>query len=422
MTDVTVDPDRAAHLRDQVVDELIAGGTIVSKRVETAMRTVSRHLFAPEAGLDEAYQTYNAVVTKRDEHGIAVSSVSAPQIQAMMLEQAEIAPGMRVLEIGSGGYNAALIAELVGEAGQVVTVDIDPDVTARAERLLVDTGYSQVRVVLTDAEEGVPAHAPYDRILVTVGAWDIPPAWTDQLTDVGRIVVPLRMRGLTRSVAFQRADDHLASTSALVCGFVPMQGAGAHREQLLLVRGTDEIGLRFDDGLPIDPGLLDNAVCAPRAEIWTGVRAGRQESIDTLQLYLATALPGFCLMAVDPDLDTGLVAPSNKWFSLATVERDTFAYVTMRRMDDDVSVEFGVHAFGPEGPALAESVATQVRAWDREQRGGTGPRIDVYPAGTPEEQLPAGRVIDKEHCRVTLSWPAAATAVAGQDALHRPTE
>ena len=74
-------------------------------------------------------------------------------------------------------------------------MDIDPEVTDRASRLLDAAGYSQVRVVLGDAERGVPEFAPYDRIVVAIGAWDIPPAWTDQLAGGGRMVVPLRMRG-----------------------------------------------------------------------------------------------------------------------------------------------------------------------------------------------------------------------------------
>lgn len=92
---------------------------------------------------------------------------------------------MRVLEIGSGGYNAALIAELVGETGQVTTVDIDPDVADRAQSCLAAAGYHRVNVVVADAEGGVPKHAPYDRMIVTVGAWDIPPAWSDQLAEGG---------------------------------------------------------------------------------------------------------------------------------------------------------------------------------------------------------------------------------------------
>jgi protein-L-isoaspartate(D-aspartate) O-methyltransferase len=179
----------AADLRNQLADGLVADGTIVSDRVEAAFRVVPRHVFAPGVALAEVYARA-IVVVKRDEHGVPVSTISAPEIQAGMLEQAGIEPGMRVLEIGSGGFNAALIAELAGPPGQVTTVDIDPDVTARAAELLVRAGYPEVRVVLADAELGVPRYAPYDRVIVTAGAWDIPPAWTDQLARVISILRP----------------------------------------------------------------------------------------------------------------------------------------------------------------------------------------------------------------------------------------
>lgn len=156
-------------ISDNVFDELVAEGTILSKEVEAAFRVVPRHLFAPGATLQEPY-AQDTVRTKRDEHGITISAISAPQIQAMMLEQAGLRSGMRVLEIGSGGYNAALMAELVGEHGQVTTVDIDPEVIDRVRDCLIEAGYSRVNVVLADAEGGVPEHAPYDRIIVTAGA------------------------------------------------------------------------------------------------------------------------------------------------------------------------------------------------------------------------------------------------------------
>jgi hypothetical protein len=100
-------PDRAAQLRKQVVDELIAEGTIVSAPVEATMRKVPRERFAPGVDLAEVYHAYTSVITKRDADGNAISSVSAPHLQAHMLEQAEITVGMRMLEIGSGGYNAS---------------------------------------------------------------------------------------------------------------------------------------------------------------------------------------------------------------------------------------------------------------------------------------------------------------------------
>jgi protein-L-isoaspartate(D-aspartate) O-methyltransferase len=242
--DVIADSARAAYLRGGLTDELVAGGTIVSKEVEAAFRAVPRHLFAPGATLEESY-AQDTVRIKRDEHGSTISAVSAPQIQAMMLDQAQLGAGMRVLEIGSGGYNAALIAELVGESGKVVSVDVDPDVVDRARDCLAAAGYSQVEVVLADAEGGVPDHAPYDRVIVTAGAWDIPPAWSDQLVGEGRIVVPLRMRGLTRSVTFARDGDRLVNRNYRLCGFVPIQGIGAHSERVVALDGN-RVSLRID--------------------------------------------------------------------------------------------------------------------------------------------------------------------------------
>ncbi|MFD0423455.1 MULTISPECIES: methyltransferase, FxLD system [Streptomyces] len=411
MTNTTVEPDDATRLRNKVVDELRAGGDISSSEIEAVMRKVPRHAFIPDTPLDKAYDTYAAVITKTDEHGVQLSSVSAPQIQAMMLEQAQVKPGMRVLEIGSGGLNAAYLAELVGEHGEVVTVDIDPVVTERAHRLLNEHGYDRVRVLTADAAEPIPELGEVDVVMVTAGAWDIAPAWTAQLKQGGRLVVPLRMRGLTRSVAFtQITGEHgpyLESVSALICGFVPMQGSTAHREELLLVNGTPEIGLKFDDGLPADPHRLDNAVTFPRHELWTGVVIGLSELIDTLQMAMAISLPGFCTMAVDEDLDTGLVTPVNKRFALAAVEDDTFAYLVTRRTDDNKHIEYGVHALGANAKQFADQVADVLRDWEASRRGGPSPVIRVYPANTSDDQIPADRVIDKVHSRVSLSWPSA---------------
>lgn len=410
MTNTTVEPAEATRLRNKVVDELCADGNISSPEVEAVMRKVPRHAFIPDTPLDKAYDTYVAVITKTDEHGVQLSSVSAPQIQAMMLEQAQVKPGMRVLEIGSGGLNAAYLAELVGPAGEVITVDIDPSVTDRASRLLEEHGYDKVRVLTADAAEPLPVEE-IDVVLVTAGAWDIAPAWIAQLKQGGRLVVPLRMRGLTRSVAFtQVTGEHgpyLESESARICGFVPMQGSTAHREELLLVNGTPEIGLKFDDGLPADPHRLDNAVTFPRHELWTGVIIGLSELIDTLQMAMAISLPGFCTMAVDENLDTGLVAPVNKRFSLAAVEDDTFAYLVTRRTEDNKRIEYGVHALGPNAKQLADKVADMLRDWEANRRGGPSPVIRVYPASTPDDQIPSDRVIDKVYSRISLSWPSA---------------
>ena len=128
---------QAEALREAMIAELRGLGAIRSEKVAAVVGTVPRHLFAPGEPLETVYAPTRAIVTKRDEHGAAISSLSESHIQATMLEQAQLEPGMRVLEIGTGGYNAALIAELVGESGKVVSVDIDPDIVDRARPCLV---------------------------------------------------------------------------------------------------------------------------------------------------------------------------------------------------------------------------------------------------------------------------------------------
>lgn len=412
----------AAELRARMVDTLMAEGTIVSAGVEAAMRKVPREVFAPGVDLAEVYQLYNGVVTKRDEAGTSVSSVSAPQVQAHMLEQAEIAEGMNVLEIGSGGYNAALIKELVGPSGRVTTVDIDSDITDRAARFLGEAGYSGVGVMLADAEFGVPEHAPYDRILVTVGAWDVPPAWADQLAETGRLIVPLQIRGLSRTIAFEKtADGCLVSRSARLFGFVQIQGAGAHQGKLVVMR-DGEVTLRMDDEVPVDPAALEGVFDMPRVEVWSGARIGRFEPWGDMQMWLASVLPGFCRVVVDKARSTGLISPPGSHSAAAAaVDGGNLVYVTTRGAVEDDEVEFGAHAFGPDADKLAEGVAEQLRIWVREHRGGPGPQFRVYPVDTPDDRIPGGRVVDKLHSRITISWPNASNAATGQVPPHQHT-
>jgi protein-L-isoaspartate(D-aspartate) O-methyltransferase len=397
----------AAALREELVDKLIAQrtelGAVLSSEVEAALRTVPRHLFAPGVPWETAYAN-DTVRTKRDEYGTTISSISAPWLQAMMLEQAQLTPGMRVLEIGSGGYNAALLAELVGEEGKITTVDIDPEVVDRARHCLTAAGYRQVNVMLADAVGGVPDHAPYDRIIVTAGAWDIPPAWSDQLAEGGRLVVPLRMRGLTRSIVFERAGGHLASRSYELCGFVPMQGAGEHRERLVLLDG-DAVGLRLDDGQQAEVDLLREALSQPRVQAWSEVTAGSGDRFDGLHLWLAMALPDFGLLTAQREaVDRGIVAHAWPLGIPTAVEGGSFAYLGLRPVTPEKQrFEFGAYAHGPGAGELAHRMVRHIQSWDGSSLSA---RIQAHPAGTPDDQLPEGAlVIDKHHTRVVISWP-----------------
>jgi protein-L-isoaspartate(D-aspartate) O-methyltransferase len=204
------------------VDQLKRWGVIRTPLVEAAFRAIPRHLFVPGFPLAEVYSD-RAINIKPG------ASSSQPTVYAMMLEQLQLAPGHRVLEIGAGtGYNAALMASIVGESGQVITIDIDEELAASAREHLAAAGFGYVlRVLCGDGSLGCPDAAPYDRIIVTVGAWDIAPAWREQLAPHGRLLVPLAILGPNHqvTVAFEPADDHLESVSISPCVFMMSRGA-----------------------------------------------------------------------------------------------------------------------------------------------------------------------------------------------------
>ncbi|MEU8266399.1 methyltransferase, FxLD system [Sphaerisporangium sp. NPDC049002] len=406
--EMSEDSDQAGKIRDALTDKLRAKGLITSPVVERAFRVVPRHEFAPAGtSLEVAYNADDSVTTKTDEHGAVTSSISAPFIQARMIEQAEIGPGMSVLEVGSGGYNAALLAEVVGPEGRVVSVDIDPEVTARASALLDAAGYgSRVRVVLADAEHGVPEPGPFDAIIVTVGAWDIPSAWLEQLAGDGVIVVPLRMNGITRSIAFHQQGDHLVSTSAEVCGFVPIQGDGEHSERVFLLPDAQgrNVKLRFDDGVPQEPGLLDGVLATERTAVWSAVTINHGVSFADLHLWFAGFLPGFCKLAADKG--TELDQERGNWFPFGVVRGDSFAYLAVRPALEGAGVEFGARAYGAHGKAAATAMVEQIQAWDRQARYSPAPTFAFWPTGSNRAQIPDGSaVLNKTHGLVTISWP-----------------
>jgi protein-L-isoaspartate(D-aspartate) O-methyltransferase len=400
----TVAAPTPAMLRNAMVDRLRGWGGVRSDPVEAAMRAVPRDLFVPDVTIERAY-TNDAVVTHRDADGVAVSSASSPGVVAAMLEQLDVQPGQRVLEVGAGtGYNAALLAHLVGPAGQVTTVDIDEDVAAGTRARFVGDGYRNVSVICGDGEFGYPDRAPYDRIVVTAGAWDLPPAWADQLASGGLLVVPLRMRGLTRTIAFERADGYWRSRSIEECGFIPMRGAGGVAERNIFL-GSDaaDVNLRIDDGQPADAEALGRALDHPATVSWTGVTVPAGE-LGHLDFWLAT-MDGFCrLIVLRQAVGGGFVAPVFEWGSMGVFDGDTFAYLTRRPngpADGTATTELGVCAYGQRGDELAARVADRIQSWNRDRESMTELWIEVHPAGA-NDQLTGHLMIEKRHSRVLI--------------------
>ena len=403
----------AGELREAMADTLVAGGWVTSAEVERAFRAVPRHEFVPPGtSLADAYHADFAPIAKSSADGTHLSSVSAAWLQARMIAQAGIAPGMRVLEIGSGGYNAALLAEVTGKEGQVVTIDIDPDITARAAAALAATGYGdRVTVVTGDGEAGVPEHGPYDAIVVTAGAWDLPRAWTsEQLTPDGRLVVPLRLSTLSRSIGFRRRDGHLVSESWEMCGFVPFQGAGAHAEPSVTLPGPagGHVSLRFDQDIPADAGLLDGALETEQARQWSGVTIGHQVSFADLNLWLAAFLPGFCRVAASEGTELHAEGQNKAWFPFGGVTGDSFACLALRKLDGTgvARYEFGAKAYGPHATEAAVALIAEVRRWDAAGRDLAQEAFAFWPADI-ELPLspPVTAIFPKAHGASTAHWP-----------------
>lgn len=388
-------------LRASMVDHIKETGYARTRPVENALRTVPRHEFVPDATAEDAYADI-AVITKRDADGAARSCASVPTIVAMMLDQLDVRPGHRILEIGAGtGYNAALLAHLTEPSGQVTAIDIDPEVTAQTRHALDATGYGHVNVITRDGALGDPEHAPYDRIIVTVGAWDLPTSWRDQLAPGGRLVVPLRWRGQTRSIAFVRDGDTLRSDTTDLCGFVPMIGQeGEHSGH---IDPGGRVVLYWDADQPIDPVLLRGILSQSKTTAWSGTTVGPYDPFDGVWLNLTATEPGTCRIAADrAAVDSGLCTLAIPSRSPALVEADSLAYFTVRRVDNSAErrSELGAIGHGPAGQELAERLCERIRAWDYDRTAQ--PVITAHPADTADEALPDGLVINKPHTRMTF--------------------
>jgi protein-L-isoaspartate(D-aspartate) O-methyltransferase len=311
-------PDTSsATLRRDLVERLRGRGHVRDDRVAAAFAAVPRELFladhAERHGLADVYRD-DAIVTRRDGEGTPTSSSSQPAIMAEMLEMLGLRAGQRVLEVGAGtGYNAALLAHLVGEQGRVTSVELDADTAVGARRALV-TGGVPVRVEVGDGARGWPDAAPFDAVIATASTDTLPRAWFDQLRPGGTLVVPLRLSPvvfwLQAVAAFRKVAhgfDPLAVTGGGFMALRPAERGDPRDEAGRASRGAPArlaVG-EVADGGPDRP-LLDMAGPAlaglDRADrqhlAFTALGFGRSRRVpvgraSTLALftYVALALP-----------------------------------------------------------------------------------------------------------------------------------
>lgn len=407
-------------LHQALVDQLKKQENIRTARVEAAFRAVPRHLFLPGVALDKVYSD-QAIPTKHS-NGAAISSSSQPAIMAIMLEQLELQPGQHVLEIGAGtGYNAALIAYIVGGTGQVVTVDIDDDIVQSAREHLYEAGFVNVQTFCGDGGLGYSDAAPYDRIILTVGAGDIAPAWREQLNPNGRLVLPLTLKGgVQESIAFEKIDGHLKSISIKGCGFMMLRGAFASPGNDLSLGEEPGLVISTEDQSVMDAKAAYELLIGPSRVLPSGIQVKSDEFWGGLKLWLALHEPGFCnLRAHGKATDRGLVpclfGSGGEWKYCVTsgVISASSLCVLMRPPDSPLPwdcpensspFELFVKSFGSDD-SLARHLIEQVKAWDAAGRpNSNGLSVKAFPKD--RAYIPAAReiVIDKRWTRIVLDW------------------
>ncbi|MEZ4599438.1 MAG: protein-L-isoaspartate(D-aspartate) O-methyltransferase [Syntrophotaleaceae bacterium] len=202
--------------RRLMVERQIAGRGVTDRLVLDAMQTVPRHLFVEEALRGQAYSDYPLPIGEKQ-------TISQPFMVAFMTEALSLKGGEKVLEIGTGsGYQAAVLAQI---ASRVYSVERIASLARRARRILDFINCKNVNIKLSDGTSGWEEESPFDGIIVTAGAPDVPPHYLDQLEIGGSLVIPVGSRGAQILKRIVRKGLHEFSEESLLdCRFVPLIG------------------------------------------------------------------------------------------------------------------------------------------------------------------------------------------------------
>ncbi|MFE5191716.1 methyltransferase, FxLD system [Streptomyces sp. NPDC056628] len=409
---ITTPTADAERLRNALVDQLRADGHARTPAVETALRTLPRHVFVPEASLEDAYAN-TPVHIKYDTDGTSISCASQPGVVALMLDQLEAQPGERILELGAGtGYNAGLLAHLVGENGHVTTLDVDDDLVEGARTHLAAAGITNVEAVTRDGALGYADTAPYDRIIATVGAHGVPHAWLQQLAPGGRLLVPQRLKGtVSRSIAYEQRDGRWVSLGSEMNTFMPLRRGIADDDRRVIPLSTDgAVRLQAPAGLNIDADALAGVLDQPSTEEWTGMTVRAMESPEWMELFVTCSLPSGLIRMLFPQSAKGNLLTEDPYpSSTAVVDKGAVTYLARRPSkkktpEGDKLWEFGVIGHGPGSDELAAKVADTIRTWDCDYRDSEA-TFEIQPLDAPEiEQRPGLFALDTPLNRIVVAW------------------
>jgi len=202
-----------SSLRQRMVEGQLRARGIRDERVLNAMSRVPRQEFIPRQYRDQAYEDHPLPIGEQQ-------TISQPYIVALMLEAVALRPTDRVLEIGSGsGYVTALLAE---EAAEVFSVERHPALANEARDLLARLGYTNVRVVVGDGSQGFSEAAPYDAIIVSAAAPEVPRALLAELAESGRMIIPVGPPDSQQLQLIEMRNGQPKTTLRELCRFVPL--------------------------------------------------------------------------------------------------------------------------------------------------------------------------------------------------------
>ena len=208
--------------RKRMVDSQLVARGIVDRRVVEAMLSIPRHLFVEEAMAAQAYSDSPLPIGEKQ-------TISQPYMVAYMTELLALTGKEKVLEIGTGsGYQAAILAKL---ADRVYTVERIRLLALRARKVLDSLGLLNINLKISDGTTGWEEEAPFDAIMVTAGAPDVPPSYIDQLKPGGRLVIPVGDEIIQTLIRITKhPDGNIIREACCGCRFVKLIGAYSWRE------------------------------------------------------------------------------------------------------------------------------------------------------------------------------------------------
>jgi protein-L-isoaspartate(D-aspartate) O-methyltransferase len=208
-------PDSEAERRARMVETQIVARGVRDAHVLAAMKQVPRHLFVDAKERAQAYEDHPLPIAGNQ-------TISQPYIVALMTELADLTPGEKVLEIGTGsGYQSAVLSRL---AKEVYSIEIVPELARESAERLRELGYGNVTVKEGDGYRGWPEHAPFDAILVTAAPDRIPQPLLDQLAPGGCMVIPVGSFFQELKVLSKDKNGKITEKDILPVRFVPMTG------------------------------------------------------------------------------------------------------------------------------------------------------------------------------------------------------